>query len=227
MKKHLTNLESIKLIKELFERITTSDSIVDIEKISIDLSIPTKNLMDPKKYPKINFGISKDEIEFLVNQQTLNADFSISIEVSNNLSDPFAKLLYAMAWKNGDLEKMKHIVKGIMESNLPVFDQEHALVFYQFGKYLTKSTGHPIIDQHVIRAFGVYKSSESNDHVSLYRKMQTLNKSHKGIIQEYISWINSDVLSQNLRKQPDYTYFIDKLLFAAGKSIKLNNKQRS
>lgn len=225
MLKHITNPESINLIKELFERIIASETIVEIERISIDLGIPTKNLMDPKKYPKINFEISKDEIEFLLNQQTLNANFSISSEVSNNLSDPFAKLLYAMAWKNGDLEKMKHIVKGIMESNFTVFDQEQALVFYQFGKYLTKSTGHPIIDQHVIRAFGVYKSSESNNHVSLYRKMQTLNKSHKGIIQEYISWLNSDVLSQSLRSQPDYTYFIDKLLFAAGKTIKLNGKQ--
>lgn len=227
MKKHLTNLESIKLIKELFERITTSDSIVDIEKISIDLSIPTKNLMDPKKYPKINFGISKDEIEFLLNQQTLNPNYSISSEVSDKLSDPFAKLLYAMAWKNGDLEKIKHIVKGIMESNASVSDQEQALVFYQFGKYLTKSIGQPIIDQHVIRAFGVYKSIESDDQVAFYRKLQSLNKAHKEIIQEYITWLNSDVLSQNLKSQPDFAYYIDKLLFAAGKSIKLNSKQRS
>ena len=76
------------------------------------------------------------------------------------------KLLYSIIWKNGDLLKVKHIIQGILESEIENVDnndkefveKQDSLVFYQFGKYLTKKNNEPIIDQHVVRAFAVSRN---------------------------------------------------------------------
>jgi hypothetical protein len=40
------------------------------------------------------------------------------------------------------------------------------------------------------------------------------------IIRQYIAWLSSDELTNELKNEPDYSYHIDKLLFATGKTIK-------
>jgi hypothetical protein len=59
--------------------------------------------------------------------------------ISSRLNDPLTKLLYATLWKNGDLKKIKHIIKGIRDGDTENDQQEDALFFYHFGKYLTKA----------------------------------------------------------------------------------------
>ena len=134
-------------------------------------------------------------------------------------------MLYSIVWKNGDLKKIKHIIKGISEVNDSSSEQDDALVFYQFGKYLTKNTGQPIIDQHVIRAFAVYKSTDYN-RVEELQRLETLKKTHKPLINDYINWLQGDELSDEIKAISDYSYYIDKLLFATGKSIKFVKPKR-
>jgi hypothetical protein len=116
-------------------------------------------------------------------------------------------------------KKIKHIIKGILGSENNSNDQDNALVFYQFGKYLTKIPGQPIIDQHVIRAYSIYCLTDS-ENVETLRKLETVDKTHKPIIKEYKNWLTSDNITIELKKEKEYTYHIDKLLFATGKTIK-------
>lgn len=212
----MDNQEVVKFIKNIFDLIREATTIQDLEKIPDKLDIPSQNRMDINSYPKIEFSISQEEIQSLLDNKILDDDYNF---ITSKLTDPLTKLLYATSWKNGDLKKIRHIIKGILDSKEESSDPNEAVVFYQFGKYLTKTPGQPIIDQHVIRAYSIYRLTDTAE-VEKVRKLEILNKNHNDIINEYKRWLTSDNLTQELRNQKDYTYHIDQLLFAAGKTIK-------
>src|SRR5690606_32497026 len=103
-------------------------------------------------------------------------------------ADPLAKLLYSVLWKNGDLLKVKHIIEGIVSEEID--DKENGLVFYQFGKYLAKMPGEPIIDQHVLRAFGAYKANGDKEKLKRLKRLSLITIKEKKLIYEYKSWLN-------------------------------------
>lgn len=215
----MTDQDAIKLTNNTFDLIRQSRTILEVENIADRLKIPDKNRMKVDEYPKIEFKITGEEIKTLLEQNFIDKNLNFSSTITSKLTDPLTKLLYAIAWKNGDLKKIKHIIKGVTDSENKDSEQDDALVFYQFGKYLTKISGQPIIDQHVIRAFAVYNETD-NSQIKDLRKIETLNKKHKVIINEYKKWLTSDNLTTELRSEIDYSYHIDKLLFATGKTIK-------
>lgn len=219
----MTNQEAKILVDNIFEEIKKSKSVSDIKNIEekYKQDIPPKNIMNVEVYPKIEFTITNNEIDDLINRGLINKEGSLEFtkDITSKLTDPLNKLLYATLWKNGDLQKIKHIVKGILESDKVNEHQNGALVFYQFGKFLTKEKGQPIVDQHVLRAFSIYKSDSSQ--IDLLRKMGTIDKKHKNTIEDYKQWLISNELTEELKATQDYTYEIDKLLFAIGKTVKL------
>ncbi|GAA0884573.1 hypothetical protein GCM10009120_31710 [Sphingobacterium siyangense subsp. cladoniae] len=199
---------------------------MDLERIPDKLEIPTKKRISVSSYPKIEFDISKEEIQSLLDKKILDDNLNFATDITTKLTDPLSKLLYATSWKNGDLKKVKHIIKGIVDSENENSDQDDALVFYQFGKYLTKVVGQPIIDQQVIRAYGIYTSID-NGEVEKLRKLEALDKTHKTIINDYKTWLTSKNLKRELKNEKDYTYYIDKLLFATGKTIKFRKPRNT
>jgi hypothetical protein len=214
----MNNLEAKIFTDKIFKLICESETIEDL--ISIEKTeFESKFKMDPKSYPKIEFSINPSEIESLVDKGFLNHDFNLSEKLSERITDPLTKLLYSLSWKNGDLKKLKHIAKGISEVDDKHNTQDEALVFYQFGKYLTKKDGHPIIDQHVIRAFSI-STTNNIEQIEKSRKIGVITKKEKDSIKKYKEWLVSDELSQNLKSLKDYTFYIDKILFATGKKIK-------
>jgi hypothetical protein len=218
----MTPQEAKKFINILFDSITNAKTIQDLENISDSLEIPTKNRMDGASYPQIKFNIQESEIDSLIAEGFIDQNLNFSKDLSARLSDPLTKLLYAIVWKNGDLKKVKHIIKGVIDGRKNTINQEEALVFYQFGRYLTKVNAQPIIDQHVIRAYGIYKES-CLETIEKFQKMQTINKNHKQLMDCYIHWLKSNKLTDDLKRISDYSYHIDKLLFAAGKTVKIIN----
>ncbi len=216
----MTEQQAKKFTYEIFELIKKSKTILELECIPDKLDIPTKNRMNVDGYPKIEFSISHKEIQSLLDNKIIDDDLNFTVDITTKLTDPLSKLLYATSWKNGDLKKVKHIIKGILDSEKESSRQDEALVFYQFGKYLSKIPGQPIIDQHVIRAFAIYCSTDIAK-VEILRKLETLDKTYETIINDYKTWLTSDNLRQELRHEKDYTYYIDKLLFATGKTIKI------
>ena len=224
----MNDLEAIKLVKEIFQLIKNAKSIADLEKVENDKRI-IKNKFDIDTYPKIEFSIKGSEIQFLIDEsEMIDKDFNFSKDITSKLTDPISKLLFAIVWKQGDFLKIKHIVKGIQDCDNEDSDQDEAFVFHQFGKYLTKKQGEPIIDQHVIRAFLIYRLDDFS-RTTKFRQIAGINKKYKQTIEEYKRWLDSDELTKELRNQSDYAYFIDKLLFATGKTIKLKKpkKQKS
>ena len=55
-------------------------------------------------------------------------------------------------------------------------------MFYQFGKYLTKKPGEPIIDQHVLRAFGIFKADGDKDRIKKLKRLSLITKKEKRLM---------------------------------------------
>ena len=217
------------LVMLVFEKINKSKSsncLIDLLKMKELI----KNKLDTKKYPKINFTISNDELKklseigYLANSK-LNVN-SIDFEKESTL----VKLLYSILWKNGDLGKEKHIICGINNESK---GDNKAIVFYHFGKYLADSLrSKPIIDQHTLRAFGVYlcvtnqiqkvekKIRNNKSKIILtteyYLKLNTASFREIPLVDEYEEWIKS----HHLNIEDDFVYNLDLVLFALGKTIK-------
>lgn len=205
----------------VFDDICKSISITALEKILENNKVEKKYWIKVVDYPKLEFKITLEEIQKLENESFIIDNVFDHNNIGKN-DNTIAKLLYAMAWKNGDLKKIKHIIQGIKEVDEHISIKNDGLVFYQFGKYLTKKQGQPIIDQHVLRAFKVFRTDlTDNDEISKSRKLETIDKNHIELIDDYKDWLKSNEISSKLKNKTDYAYHIDKILFAVGKKIKL------
>lgn len=213
----------MEIIKSAFEKLLVSENIDNVNSILTDLQVDQKYQMDDQTYPHLEFKITEKEINELRREKILN-DENLITDVSNQ--NTLTKLLYAVAWKNGDLKKIRHIVEGIESTNDD--DKENALVFYQFGKYLTKKPGEPIIDQHVLRAYGIFKALEEKNELEVERltKLSVVTKKEKGLIEGYKNWLKKD-LHEGLRNCENYAYHVDKVLFAVGKKVKSENNKKA
>lgn len=204
----------MEIVRRTFEKLRTSKTVDEIEKILDDLKIESKYRMDDKVYPRLKFKITKQEIDELKEKGLITAD-NLLTDISS--ADTLTKLLYSVSWKNGDLKKVKHIIEGIISGQTD--EKENGLVFYQFGKYLTKKPGEPIIDQHVLRAFGIFKANGDKDKIEKLKRLSLITKKEKELIDQYKLWLRTE-LTKELRSIDNYSYYVDKVLFAVGKSVK-------
>jgi len=197
------------LVTKIFEKISHSKSVADLKNI-IDCYCQLQNKFNEVLYEKINFEFNPEEIEFLRNNRSKEG---FKINLTN--ADVQTKLLYSLAWKNGDLKKLEHIVDGITSSENE--ERDSGFVFYQFGKHLANRIEEPIIDQHVLRSFFVYQKIMNHEEIDKSRKLTLIKKEHLGLINNYKEWLNNLVVST----ENDYLYHVDKILFALGKTIKI------
>jgi hypothetical protein len=204
----------MEIVTLTFEKLQTSKTIDEVERILDDLKIEKKNRVDDKVYPHLKFKITKEEIEGLKEKGVITPGNFLT-DISN--ADTLTKLLYSVSWKNGDLKKIKHIIEGIISGQHD--EKEDGLVFYQFGKYLTKKKGEPIIDQHVLRAFGIFQANGDKEKIEKFQQLSVITKKEKQLIKEYKLWLSNN-LTKELRDIENYTYHVDKVLFAVGKSVK-------
>lgn len=201
----------VKDVKDVFDKLTNASSIKDVKSLFSGFE---KFMMNDDVYPQIQFKIEKKDIEDLIEKGIITPEKSLSKKIEG---DALSKLLYAVLWKNGDLSKVKHIIEGILDESEE--NKDNGLVFHQFGKYLTKKVGEPIIDQHVLRAFGIYKADGDEDKIKKLKKLSLITKKEKDLIKEYKKWLQTG-FKPELRAEENYSYEVDKLLFAVGKSLK-------
>jgi hypothetical protein len=207
-------------VKKVFEELIKAKTLDEVDGILDKLGVDSKYRIDTSKYPKLDFTISKDEIKALKSDGIISNDGHL---VKFQSADPLAKLLYAVIWKNGDLKKLKPVIEGILSDNNS--ERDEAPVFYQFGKHLNRPEKEPIVDQHVIRAFAVYKAlKEGKSPEDLYR-LSSLTKENILLIREYKHWLRNS-LTEELRSHADYAHYVDKVLFALGRSIKVTKKMK-
>ena len=208
-------------VETVFNDICKSKSISDLEKILENNKVEKKYWIKVVDYPKLEFNITIEEIQKLENESYISNNIFNHNKIAE-IDNTIAKLLYAMAWKNGDIKKIKHIIQGVKDVDKSDNNKNDGLVFYQFGKYLTKKEGQPIIDQHVLRAFKVFRTNLTDEEeISKSRKLATIGKNEMNLIKYYKAWLLSDDITIELKQEIDFAYHIDKILFAVGKKIKL------
>ena len=196
---------------DVFEKLTKATSIKEVKSLFLGFE---KFMMNDDVYPEIRFKIEKRDIEDLIRKGIITEEKKLSKSFDG---EALSKLLYAVLWKNGDLSKLKHIIEGILGEKEE--EKDSGLVFYQFGKYLTKKEDEPIIDQHVLRAFGIYRANGNEDEIKQLKKLSLITKKQKGLIRDYKNWLKTG-LQPALIAEDNYSYEVDKLLFALGKSVK-------
>lgn len=206
------------LITHIFQSIAVCTSPDEVDAIldSCADRIPVSNRVKVELFPQITFDLSKEDIEGMQNAGVLTAEGLFAPDWLDHVHDPVARLLYAMAWKNGDLPKIKHIVQGVLADDGEVPRQ--AFVFHQFGRHLADKA-QPIVDQHVLRAFGIHQSTDEKTWASL-REMKTVTQAHAHLIEDYRLWLQSDALQAPLRATPGYAWHVDQVLFALGKTVR-------
>ncbi|MBW7869679.1 MAG: hypothetical protein H3C39_01320 [Flavobacteriia bacterium] len=204
--KNMVKKSLIEITKEVFEIIELKDlsQIKEIEN-SI-LNDYKKNYVNTENSKRIEFDILESELR------------EISLD-SSNINNPLAKLLYALAWKQGDLQKIEHIIHGIEDAHNKENRKKSALVFYNFGKFIAKPEEHPIVDQHVIRAFLVHRAKSENEIIK-YRKLKDSSQIKEDEIEDYKNWLRELGKDMDNNSRKEFFYWTDRQLFALGKSIK-------
>ena len=201
-KEFMTDGDVIILVNNIFSKIHDSRTISELE--SIPKEHPSKFKYDENKYPPLKFEFSEEEIKSIKN---IFEDSNINLQ--QFLKDPIAKLLYALIWKQGDLAKLKPIVEGMIEEQ--ELQKKEAAIFRQFGRHL-KNRDEPIVDQHVLRAYGVFKNRGDIFKVSSIRKQE---KFQFEMIKCYRDWFKKNKLSEAGSGTVQ-----DHILFGLGKTIK-------
>jgi len=174
---------------------------------------------DENKYPKFDFKINYDEI---VNYVKEDGNFADGIQDEIEKSS-LAKLLYAIVWKNGDLQKLGGIVHGIRDAHESTLAKKNRYVFYQFGKYLANRK-EPIIDQHTIRAQILFENWTNNDNTTCSEPeiVKIRKKSNYGAkkieLEGYITWLKKYNFTE------EELFYVDKIMFMFGKYAKINKR---
>ncbi len=203
-------------LKDFMKQIESSTSIEDLDEIRNKADIPLKYQTSDIKYPKIDFQISPEDIQNLRFKKVLTNDNSFVLN-QEELQTPLEKLLYAVLWKQGDLPKLKHVIEGILSTDKTEKDEQtNALVFYNFGKFLADEK-EAIIDQHVLRAYGIYITDIKNtSKIEEYQKVNLINSNHKALIEDYKNWFKG----LKINKDKETAFKIDRILMSIGKQMK-------
>jgi len=194
---------------------TTDIKLSQLQEISVEVKelIPNKYSFDEQKYPRLGFTLSYDDlVPFLKENNTIATAFYFEQATQDN---PFAKLLYATLWKNGDIIKIKHIVNGIQDisrqNGIRQGSANNGWVFYQFGRHLADPK-EPIVDQHTIRAYKILTQDINFENV--YKATYV---SRDNLI-AYCKWIKLIKFSNS--EKTECQHLLDKILFTLGKAAK-------
>ena len=213
----------VKKIFDMIEKAESIDSLKEIQNTEFTEG-QRKKYFPGDKYPQLKLSLSNKEIEQLKADGFLDGNGSLSKKCADEKSliknmTPLEKLLYSVLWKNGDLGKEKHITDGVLRNRDSGYVKgETGLVFYYFGLHLDDKKN-PIIDQHVIRAFKLFRSKNpSITEIDMIIKKDTVTDKDKAVCEDYISWQNK--LALKAYDPFEFTYNLDRLLFGLGKSLK-------
>jgi hypothetical protein len=217
----LNNAMAHALATRVFKEILNARSCKDLLQIVESDPVLYRNRLNREDYPELRLFISTEEIKALKASGVLTQNGRFHADLSATNMSPLEKLLYAMAWKNGDLSKIAHIVDGVHSagSSIPR-ESGPGQVFHQFGRHLA-DRNEPIIDQHVLRGFKLWKTPGADEkQTNSIRRMSLLDR-QSDWIGAYKLWLKTAALTTELRQDSQHVMNIDSVLFALGKTIKL------
>jgi len=218
----LNNLEALKLVETTFTQILNADKVSDLKKILTSDPLLEKWQMDRNKYPELQLKLTDNDISSLMTK--VGNDLRLHMDLSAKLETPLEKLLYALVWKNGDLQKVAHIIKGAADVRPTSLTNGPGQVFRQFGRHLADRS-ESIVDQHVLRAFELYEQVNDPDSARVKSIRKKINwDNNVDCIERYKRW-----LCVHFKKRQDaesgYVVNIDRVLFALGRAVKITSKR--
>lgn len=210
--------QKIKGVFEQLEKIKDDESLATRQKLieAAFSGLLEKNYPNGNKFPRIAFNITKDDLEE-ISESIENFSFTKDLAKGKGLST-LEKIMYAVLWKNGDLGKESHIIRGILEKDDP---ESKAFVFYYFGKHLNSKTS-PIIDQHVLRAFMMRSKAD----IESFRALRAKSIFKKEVASDYMGW-HKTLCSGFKGDLNNFVYEVDRILFAVGRLLKVTNGRKS
>lgn len=226
----LNNTEALGLVKSTFNSIRKAPNVPALKAILNGCPMLNKWKMDRSKYPELQLELTDEDIKSLIDDKLdkLDKDLRLNTDVSAKLETPLEKLLYALAWKNGDLQKVAHIIKGAVDANPTALTNGPGQVFRQFGRHLADRS-ESIVDQHVLRAFELYELYEGDKDIvtSNPAKVKATRKKINwdkdvACIDRYKLWIKTHANKQQTI-DPRFVVNIDMVLFALGRAIKITH----
>lgn len=220
----MNNLEALALIDITFSSVMKAETVTCLKKILDSHPSLTDKKMDRSKYPELQMQLTTEDIRSL-KDKVLDRHLRPHADPSACLETPLEKLLYALAWKNGDLQKVGHIVKGASEAGQSIqMNNGPAQVFRQFGRHLADRS-EPIVDQHVLRAFELYEQIERQEDEKIAKIRAKINwDKDVACIERYKSWLNEH-FSERQHEEQAYVVNVDMVLFALGRAVKVTWKQ--
>jgi len=205
------------LIKAQFQELEKLDSIEKLDSYIENNDIEINIDAFYTKYPVVDFRLSEAEISELKSKKIINADHTLDLQ--NFPNDPLAKLLAAVMWKNGDIYKIQHLVDGItgMEGDRT----KYSLILKQYGASLA-SEQEPIVDQHVLRAFEIYRLKDvSFMKVEKIRRKSVYKSKDRPLMDDYKVWLKKVILKVPDSDKLVFKEKLDKILFLLGKHVKI------
>ncbi len=194
-------------------------------------SRPQFNEQDyPSLFYSLNVLPDGQPIEF----QNLPAPWENWEAVNNALANnPLARVLVGFIWKQGDINTLRHVFRGLHgEEN----GDDDSVVMYQFGKHLADPTHQPIFDQHTYRAYrlvDVMEQWENRENFSLlFDGRDGLNRGNtlpNHALEHYLAWWNQTIAArfpQAAEERIVAIAAVDRLLFSLGKAAKLQANPR-
>jgi hypothetical protein len=180
------------------------------------LELPKKFHMPIDVYPRLKMNFTVDELETLTGYATLTA-----AELLAQASTPLERLIIAAVWKNGDLQKVRHIAEGLgygLGRPVALDKNTRGPVFKQFGQHLAAPAQQPIADQHTLRAYRIHRDDHADD------KAHLKDSSPGDEIANYVAWIQKISGKDGSR---DRLHAFDKSMFALGSATKEVLKKRA
>jgi hypothetical protein len=150
-------------------------------------------------------------------------------------ADPLVAFLIAFIWKQGDFNKVNHVLEGIRApAKSPTGE---SVVLRQFGRHLAQPLMHPIFDQHTNRARYLFdavgrmspkvpdalqfeKNCRGREYTVLFEKNAASNSTD---LDEYTSWWTKRVEPRLPSPEAECTeaiQWVDRWLFSLGKEAK-------
>lgn len=108
----LNNATAHALATRVFKEILKARSCKDLLQIVASDPVLYRNRLDRKDYPELRLFISTEEIKALKASGVLTQNGRLNADLSATNMSPLEKLLYVIAWKNGDLTRVTGLRQG-------------------------------------------------------------------------------------------------------------------
>ncbi len=204
-------------IKTLFEKLETVHNLDALKSFFRKSKLSEQITIFYDKYPTFNFRLTQSDINHLREIGVINE--SNLLNPDKFPQDPLAKLLAAVLWKNGDINKVQHIIDGI--TGRTEDRTEYSIIFKQYGVSLANDE-EPIVDQHVLRAFELYSlEAYSEEAVAKIRKKELYKTKDKPLLDNYRIWFYQLISNVPVSERAEFRNTIDKIIFIHGKAIKI------